>query len=405
MLKRYMHKRERHFAMLNDNRVVRPFEWGTEFIGHERDAADPHEIFNRFSAETIANSDEYFSIPKSFEYRLQATLLSEPRAVATGSPQDVPPAKGNPVATAPGSDKNPPATAPGSDKNPPAIAHGTDKNPSAIAGGTDKRAPQILTWPSSVTTPSPENNTAYATYFPHEDHRAAVIILPHWNAKAGTYFDLCRFFNKVGHSALRLTLPYHEERMPPELERADYLVAPNVGRSLQSIRQSVADTRACVKWLKEQGYEKVGIVGTSIGSCVAFLAFVHDPAIDAAVFNHVSGYMADVVWHGLSTYHVRDGFGDNIELDELREYWLPVSPMAYMEKLATQSPRAQRYIYTLYDLSFPVDLTRDTMRALRRHKIKHSKAAIPCGHYTLGEKPWVYLDGYKIIKFLHKNLR
>ena len=94
-----------------------------------------------------------------------------------------------------------------------------------------------------------------------------------------------------------------------------------------------------------------------------------------------------------------------LDLDELREYWLPVSPMAYMEKLAALPPRPQRYIYTLYDLSFPVELSRDTMRALRRHKIKHSKAAIPCGHYTLGEKPWVYLDGYKIISFLHKHLK
>lgn len=370
-----MHKRERYFAMLNDNRVVSPFEWGTEFIGHERDAEDPHEIFRKFSADTIANSEEYFSIPAEHNFALRTQLWEpEPGAVATGSPGnngDLEPPAGNPVATAPGSDT---------------FRH-------------------ILSWPSSVQSPSPENNTAYASYFPHESHRAAVIILPHWNAKAGTYFDLCKFFNKVGISALRLTLPYHEERMPPELERADYLVAPNVGRSLQSIRQSVADTRAGVAWLKQQGYEKIGVVGTSIGSCVAFLAFVHDPSIDAAVFNHVSGYMADVVWHGLSTYHVRDGFGDNIELDELREYWLPVSPMAYMEKLAAQVPRPQRYIYTLYDLSFPVDLTRDTMRALRRHKIKHSKAAIPCGHYTLGEKPWVYLDGYKIIKFLHKHLR
>jgi hypothetical protein len=279
-----------------------------------------------------------------------------------------------------------------------------NKTPVATAGGTDK-TPSVLTWPSSVSTPSLENNTAYATYFPHYSHRAAVIVLPHWNAKAGTYFDLCKFFNKVGLSALRLTLPYHEERTPPELDRADYLVAPNVGRSLQSIRQSVADTRACISWLKGQGYEKIGIVGTSIGSCVAFLAFVHDKRIDAAVFNHVSGYMADVVWHGLSTYHVRDGFGDNIDLDELREYWRPVSPMAYMEKLAAQPPRPQRYIYTLYDLSFPVELSRDTMRALRKHKIKHSKAAIPCGHYTLGEKPWVYLDGYKIISYLHRNLK
>ncbi len=108
MLKRYMHKRERHFAMLNDNRVVRPFEWGTEFIGHERDAADPHEIFKDFSAETIANSDEYFSIPKSFDF----TLGNLPH-VRTGSGSDrVSPgcrgtSRGNPVATARGSDREP----------------------------------------------------------------------------------------------------------------------------------------------------------------------------------------------------------------------------------------------------------------------------------------------------------
>jgi hypothetical protein len=46
--------------------------------GHERDAEDPHEIFRKFSAETIANSDEYFAIPKSFEYRLQAATPNSP---------------------------------------------------------------------------------------------------------------------------------------------------------------------------------------------------------------------------------------------------------------------------------------------------------------------------------------
>ena len=389
MLKRYMHKRERHFAMLNDNRVVRPFEWGTEFIGHETDAQDPHELFSKFSADTIANSDEYFSIPKKFDFAIHS------RHQDPGSP----PYEGGVAAASADGVVLPSGDSRRSENHPPA------KAVPLLRQEGSQSPPQILAWTSSVTTPSPENNTAYATYFPHENHRAAVIVLPHWNAKAGTYFDLCKFFNKVGLSALRLTLPYHEERMPPELERADYLVAPNIGRSLQSIRQAVADTRACVRWLKEQGYEKIGVVGTSIGSCVAFLAFVHDSAIDAAVFNHVSGYMADVVWHGLSTYHVRDGIADNIDLDQLREYWLPVSPMAYMQKLAGQAPRPQRYIYTLYDLSFPVELSRDTMRALKLHKIKHSKAAIPCGHYTLGEKPWVYLDGYKIIRYLHKHLR
>lgn len=264
---------------------------------------------------------------------------------------------------------------------------------------------QILTWTSGIETSSTENNTAYAHYFDSGNKKAAVVVLPHWNAREGTYFDLCRIFNRVGLSALRLTLPYHEERMPPETHRADYLVAPNVGRTLQSLRQAVVDTRSAVRWLKQRGYEKIGIVGTSIGSCVAFFAFVHDPEIDAAVFNHVSGYPADVVWRGLSTYHVRESLAENVTLDELREYWLPISPMAYMDRLAALPGRPQRYIYTLYDLSFPVDLSRDVMRELRRRNIKHSKATIPCGHYTLGEKPWVYIDGFKIVSFLRKHLK
>ena len=32
MLKNYMHKRERYYAMLNDNRVVQPFAFGAEFV-------------------------------------------------------------------------------------------------------------------------------------------------------------------------------------------------------------------------------------------------------------------------------------------------------------------------------------------------------------------------------------
>jgi len=333
-----MHNRERHFAFLNDNRIVHPFGWGMEFVHPNPNGSDPREFFRKYSREMIADSENFFFSPKIADFRLDG-----------------------------------------------------DNN---------------LSWTSGIYTTSPENNTASAKYFPNKKgNKTAVLVLPHWNAKEGTYFDLCKIFNKIGMSALRLTLPYHEERMPPELERADYLVAPNVGRTLQSLRQSVVDTRSAVRWLKEQGYEKVGIVGTSIGSCVGFFAFAHDLQIDVGVFNHVSGYVADVVWNGLSTYHVKEGLQDNVGLDELREYWLPISPMAYMDRLASLPPRPQRYIYTLYDLTFPIDLSRDMMDAIRKTGVKHDEAVIPCGHYTLGEKPWVYVDGYKIVSFLRKNLK
>ncbi|NJM52582.1 MAG: abhydrolase domain-containing 18, partial [Blastocatellia bacterium] len=270
MLKRYMHKRERYFAYLNDNRVVRPFGWGMEFVTDNVNGKNPHEFFRKYAKNAIENSDEYFNLTDISDYQLEENNL---------------------------------------------------------------------TWTSAVITPSIENNTAYAKFFPHpENKKSAVVVLPHWNAKAGTYFDLCKFFNRVGLSSLRLTAPYHEERMPPELERADYLVSPVVGQTLQSVRQAVLDTKAAVRWLKLQGYEKVGIVGTSIGSCVAFLAFTHDETVEAAVFNHVSGYMADVVWHGLSTYHVREGLESDVTLEELREFWLPMSPLAFMDKLATLKP-------------------------------------------------------------------
>jgi pimeloyl-ACP methyl ester carboxylesterase len=261
-----------------------------------------------------------------------------------------------------------------------------------------------LSWQSQITTAWTENNTVRARFFPAENARRAVVVLPHWNAPKGSYESLCRVFNRIGIAALRLTLPYHEERMPPDLKRADFLVAPNIGQTLQSMRQAVLDTRAAVRWLKKQGFERIGIVGTSIGSATAFLAIVHEPEVGAAVFNHVSGYFSDVVWRGVSTYHVRESLEKAVSLRDLREFWLPISPMAYAEKLKLLPARPFRFIYTLYDLTFPIDLSREMMLELRRRGIAHDETILPCGHYTLGEKPWIYLDGWKIVNFLRRNL-
>src|SRR5438876_8168277 len=110
------------------------------------------------------------------------------------------------------------------------------------------------------------------------------------------------------------------------------------------MRQAVLDTRGAVRWLRRQGFERIGILGTSIGSCTAFLAFAHEELIDVGVFNHVSGYFADVVWRGLSTRHVRAGFEDKLTLEELREYWLPISPIPFIPRLLKIGARPMRFI-------------------------------------------------------------
>jgi hypothetical protein len=336
-----MRSRELWHAGRDTNRIVRPFDWGASFIIDHVNGDDPRELLRRHTEDVMRRSEEFYAAPHITDYELKG---------------------------------------------------------------------ERLTWTSAVTTPSVENNRVHARYFPangerKDGRRPAVLLLPQWNAQPGSHVALCRLLNRFGIAALRLTMPYHEARRPPELERADHLVGSNIGRTIQSIRQAVSDTRAGISWLiEQQEHGPVGILGTSIGSCVGFLAYAHDERIAMGVFNHVSGYFADVVWHGITTQHVRAGFGDALTLDELREYWLPISPFPFIPRLKQIRPRPMRFIAARYDLSFPAHLTRDVIAEFQRHSIPLDVAWLPCGHYTSGEKPWVYLDGWKIASFFRKHL-
>ena len=342
MLGRIIRAQERRHAARDTNRVVRPFEWGAEFVAAHPNGDDPREVVLAAGRRAVAHSDEFYALAPVTDYEL---------------------------------------------------------------------AGDRLTWTSAVRSPSPENNTARARFFPAlpggragDRPRRAVVVLPQWNADAESHVALCRLLARLGLAALRLTLPYHEERRPPGLERADYLVSPNVGRTLQSMRQAVVDTRAAVAWLDAEGYERIGVAGTSIGSCTGFLAFVHDERIDAGVFNHVSGYVADVVWRGISTQHVRAGIEGALDLEELREAWLPISPMSFTGRLRRLRRRPVRLIAARHDLTFPPDLSRQVIESVKAAGVPAEVSWLPCGHYTSGARPWVYLDGWKIVSFLRKNL-
>ena len=129
---------------------------------------------------------------------------------------------------------------------------------------------EFLRFTSPVKTPYPEDNLRNAKrWFPAKGRRA-VVLLPHWNADAVSYvaLALCKLLNMLGIAVLRLTMPYHDIRMPAEISRADYAVSANIGRTLDAVRQGVVDIRSCLDWLEQQGYSDLGIAGkTSLGSC------------------------------------------------------------------------------------------------------------------------------------------
>jgi len=351
MIKSVFHAWERRLASVTTDRVVRPFEWGLDWIprnGQRPDAGEA-EIFSRWISAVMSDTDAFFTPPQTNDYHV------------TGA-----------------------------------------------ADGTS-----LLTFPSAFTTPHPENNTVHCRYFPAADTpsrhsgagrtrpRAAVLVLPQWNADPGGHVGLCRLLNWAGMSALRLALPYHDQRMPPELHRADYIVSANIARTVQVCRQAVLDARRAIQWLAAQGYERIGILGTSLGSCLALLTTAHEPLIRAEALNHISPYFADVVWRGLSTVHVRQGLDGHVDLDLLRALWKPISPRWYVDRVRD---RRTLLVYARYDLSFPVDLSEDLVREFRELGVPHEVSVLRCGHYSTGKTPFKFVDGWVLTRFLRRAL-
>jgi len=259
-----------------------------------------------------------------------------------------------------------------------------------------------LKFPSAVTTPYEKNNTAQGRFYRAEAGDRAVIISPQWNADLESHVALCRGLNRFGISALRLSLPYHDRRMPDELTRADYMVSANIGLTVQSVRQAVLDIRRAADWLWAQGFRKVGVMGTSIGSCVSWLAFIHDERFETGVFNMVSSWFGDVVWRALTTSHIRQALEEELTAEEVREAWLSISPSAYSARLSNLR-RPSLLISTRYDLTFLPDLARIFFEDCDRNGVPTRKKLLSCGHYTIGQTPFKFIDGWHIINHFRRG--
>jgi dienelactone hydrolase len=189
------------------------------------------------------------------------------------------------------------------------------------------------------------------------------------------------------------------------LHRADFAVSSNIGRTLASTRQAIIDVRSCIDWLQQTGHERIGIVGTSLGSCYSFLAAAHDPRLEVCAFNHCSAYFSDVVWTGLATRHIMESLRTATTQDQLRQMWLAISPAPYIPKFGSNAKRKSLFIYAKYDTSFLPEFSHQILRSIDEHCEDYQVAVLPCGHYTTGEFPYKFIDGYYIGRFLARAFR
>ena len=136
MLQAFFHAWERRLAAATTDRVIRPFEWGLDWMradpaqngasSPERSAAAT--VLSDWVSQVMTDTDAFFTPTPTREYSLA-------RAAAEGE--------------------------------------------------------QLLAFPSAFVTPHPENNVAYVRLFSPKPtngsgrSRSAVLVLPQWNSDAG----------------------------------------------------------------------------------------------------------------------------------------------------------------------------------------------------------------------------
>lgn len=390
---RWMYDWEYRLTTRDENRVVRPLEWGFEWVepfleshglgaaaGVEARSLQAEAAMVRINEVLIRHSRSFFGYERPTDFRLEERY---PMLYPTNV-------------------------------RPETLAQDAELREMAAAGTMEKAL--FLRFTSPERTPYAENDTVNARWYEapaHQDPKRpkqAIVVLPQWNADAFSHNALCRLFNRFGVSALRLSKPYHDIRRPSQLERSDYAVSSNIGRTISACRQAVVDIRCCIDWLQEQGYEHFGVLGTSLGSCYAFLASAHDERIRVNAFNHASTAFGDVVWAGQSTRHIRRGLEDaGLTQERLRALWSAISPVSYYEKFVQVAKGAMEkkilLVYADYDLTFPREYSLQVVEAFRESGVNFVPRVLPCGHYTTGETPYKYIDGWYLGTFVWRAFK
>ena len=95
MIARFFHNWERRLHAVSKDRVVRPFEWGLDWIDptpHRQDAS-PERLLLDWASHAVADSPRFFETPETSDYMFRRNVdgatgaLSFPSALHTRYPE------------------------------------------------------------------------------------------------------------------------------------------------------------------------------------------------------------------------------------------------------------------------------------------------------------------------------
>ena len=143
----------------------------------------------------------------------------------------------------------------------------------------------IIKWKSPTCSTHPENNYAQSLFFPSikKSGTSKTLIMLHglMSIKNEGYRKIAASLNQKGWNVLFPYLPFHYSRSPAGHASGALAITADLVHNGETLRQSVQEIRQLVRWSREQGSEKVAILGTSYGAWVAALLLSVEP-VEAA---------------------------------------------------------------------------------------------------------------------------
>ena len=151
---------------------------------------------------------------------------------------------------------------------------------------TTKRAFQFT---SPVMSPWKRNNTVHGRLYTAEkpwQDKPTLILLHGWNAQTAyrTLFPhIARRLTKRGVNVAMFELPYHSRRKPRGKGAIKNFLSGDLVHVAQATHQAMADARALIAWLKEEGCPRVGLWGISLGAWLSGMLACTESRVDFAV--------------------------------------------------------------------------------------------------------------------------
>lgn len=236
-------------------------------------------------------------------------------------------------------------------------------------------------FPSSFTSPHPQNNTVYGLADLHTagEARAALIFLHGHMMTRATLFPLlwyARTAIRGGYDVYYMNLPYHMLRKPTGTYSGQHSLNANVEGSAMAFRQGVQDVRSLITWIDQERHLPVVLAGISLGAYTACMTAVVDERPRSVVSILGGASLARIPWDGYQGGKIRRQLRQGgVSLEQLEQWWALLNPGNWQPRI---DPKRVLLIGGQYDEIVTPSNVHHLWRAWNKPKILW----YPCGHVS-----------------------